>query len=409
LFREARELGILFFRYSGEEKPLVEQGGDGRVRITLKDHVLGIPVELEADYVNLFTAIIPHSDELSKLYKVPVNDDGFFLEAHAKLRPVEFSTDGIFACGLAHYPKPVEESIAQARAAASRAGTLLARKQVEVEPLVSVVDPDKCMGCGYCEDSCSYGAIRLVKIKGKGYRAENLPALCKGCGVCAAGCPQKAIDMIHFRDGQIAAAIQAGGESAIQTKRSLIPEERSFHVVSGYRMAAGDYYHRGHSWVRLEKGGRIRIGIDDFVGKILGPAAEFNLPERGTTLSRDRRGWSLRRNGQRASFLSPMTGKIFSVNEKVLEHPEITLEDPYREGWLLVMEPIVKEGELKRLVRDEESHRWLEEENRKLLELLGPDYERLAATGGEPVVDIPKHFPEMGWDTLVTTFLKTEP
>ncbi len=409
LYRKAREAGVMFFRYSREEKPEVKKGDDGRLRVAIKDHVLGVPIELAVDYVNLFTAVIPQGKELAQLYKVPQNDDGFFLEAHMKLRPVEFSTDGLFACGLAHYPKPVEETIAQARAAASRAAGLLCQKQVEVEPLVSVVDADKYIDCGYCAASCAFGAIQLVRVEGKGYRAENIPALCKGCGVCAAGCPQKAIDMIHFRDGQIAAAIHAGGESAIEVKHRLMPAEPATRVVSGYQMASGVYYHEGHSWVHPEKGGRLKIGMDDFAGKILGQADGFSLPERGATLRQGRKGWSLSRNGRKAAFLSPMTGRVFAVNRKALEHPDIALEDPYSEGWLLVIEPAVKEGELKRLYHEEQSSQWIEAENRKLLELLGPEYERLAATGGEPVSDLFGHFPEIGWETLVKTFLKTEP
>ncbi len=162
--------------------------------------------------MNLATAIVPRGQEsLAKMLKIPLNDDGFFLEAHVKLRPVDFSTDGIFVCGLAHYPKPIEESIAQAQAAAARSANLLAQDYVEIEPIVSVVDQEKCIGCGLCEASCSFGAIHLIKVTGHGYKAENISALCKGCGICAAACPQKAIDMKHFRDRQILAAIQAGG------------------------------------------------------------------------------------------------------------------------------------------------------------------------------------------------------
>jgi heterodisulfide reductase subunit A len=128
-----------------------------------------------------------------------------------KLRPVDFATDGVFVCGLAHYPKPMEESIAQAQAAAGRAATVLSKEFVMVDPMVSAVDQDLCIGCGLCEASCGFAAVHLVKVEGKGYRAENISASCKGCGVCAAACPQNAIDMIHFRNRQIIAAIRAGG------------------------------------------------------------------------------------------------------------------------------------------------------------------------------------------------------
>ncbi len=216
LYRRARELGVLFLRYSLDAKPLVEPvtvNGREKIRITVQDHVLQRPVHLEADYLNLATAIIPKDlESLAQFYKVPLNQDGFFLEAHMKLRPVDFATDGVFVAGLAHYPKPMEESVAQAQAAASRAATVLTQAKVEVEPIVSWVDQEVCIGCGLCEVSCPFSAIRLTKVHGKGYRAENISASCKGCGICAASCPQKAIDMKHFRDRQIIAAIQAGGQ-----------------------------------------------------------------------------------------------------------------------------------------------------------------------------------------------------
>jgi heterodisulfide reductase subunit A-like polyferredoxin len=215
LYRKARELGVLFIRYSLDEKPRVEKAnvdGKEKLQITIKDHILGKPVQLHVDYLNLATSIIPQDqEELAKFFKVPLNQDGFFLEAHMKLRPVDFATEGVFVAGLVHYPKPIEESIAQAQAAAGRAATVLTREYVEVEPVVSSIDQDKCIGCGLCEASCPFNAIRLNKVQGKGYRAENISASCKGCGICAAACPQKAIDMVHFRDRQIFAAIHAGG------------------------------------------------------------------------------------------------------------------------------------------------------------------------------------------------------
>lgn len=215
LYREARKAGVIFIRYDLDGKPQVETAtvaGKEKLHLLVKDHVLQRPVSLYVDYLNLATAIIPEElGELAKFFKVPVNQDGFFLEAHMKLRPVDFSTDGVFVCGLAHYPKPIEESIAQAQAAAARAALVLAQPFVEVEPIVSNVNQEMCIGCGLCEISCPFAAIRLTQIIGKGYRAENISASCKGCGICAASCPQKAIDMKHFRDEQIMAAIHAGG------------------------------------------------------------------------------------------------------------------------------------------------------------------------------------------------------
>ena len=216
LYKEARQKGVIFIRYRLDDKPVGEavtdEDGNKKVQVTVTDHILDRPLTVKADFINLATAIYPKDhEELANFFKVPLNEDKFFLEAHMKLRPVDFATDGVFVCGLAHYPKPIEESIAQAQAAAARAANVLAQEFVEVEPIVSVVDQELCIGCGLCEAACVFGAIRLIKVEGKGYRAENIPASCKGCGVCAASCPQIAIDMIHFRDRQIIAAIEAGG------------------------------------------------------------------------------------------------------------------------------------------------------------------------------------------------------
>jgi heterodisulfide reductase subunit A len=310
---------------------------------------------------------------------------------------------------VAHYPKPIEESIAQAQAAASRAAGLLVKDTIEVEPLVSVIEQDRCVGCGFCEASCPFGAVTLVRVPGKGFRAENIPALCKGCGICAAGCPQKAIDMFHFRDNQILASVRAGGETNREAKAvataALAARVRS---VSGYRVSHECFYHVGHTWVAEMKGGRLRIGVDDFAGKVLGAGERPDLPSRGEVLRQDHKAWSLMRRGHRAPFLSPVTGKVFAVNGDAMDHPESMLEDPYGDGWLLIVEPLVSEPELRKLLFGEASFRWLEAENKKLLELLGPEYERLAATGGGAIVDVFGVHPEIGWETLVKTFLKTE-
>jgi len=211
LYKNAREKGVIFIRYSLDNKPTVTERDDA-LEVGVFDPILQKNLLIKADLVNLVTAIEPNkADDISELYKIPLNSEKFFMEAHAKLRPVEFSTDGIFLCGLAHYPKAIEESISQAMAAASRAVTVLAKDSIQISPMVSHVNVEQCIGCGLCEASCSFGAIHLVKVEGQGYRAENISASCKACGVCAAACPQQAIDMIHFRNRQIVAAIQAGG------------------------------------------------------------------------------------------------------------------------------------------------------------------------------------------------------
>src|SRR5208282_5487518 len=204
LYREARRLGVIFIRYDLENKPVVTETPEGKLEVRVIDHVLCREIVLMPDFINLATAIhTKGAEELGSLFKVPLSQDKFFLEVHMKLRPVDFATDGVFVAGLAHYPKPIDESIAQAQAAAARAGSVLAKPYVEVEPIASVVNQELCIGCGMCEANCAFGAIRLHEIVGKGYRAETISASCKGCGVCAAGCPQKAIDMKYFRDCQI--------------------------------------------------------------------------------------------------------------------------------------------------------------------------------------------------------------
>jgi heterodisulfide reductase subunit A len=209
LYKKARELGVIFIRYSLDNKPVVEENGD-RLSVKVFDPILQQMLEIEADYVNLATAIeANHNEAISAFYKIPVNEEKFFMEAHAKLRPVDFATDGLYVCGLAHYPKPLDESIAQAMAAAGRAATVLGKSSIQVSPLVSKVNEEKCIGCGLCAEVCAFSAITLEEVEGKGKRAKNIPASCKGCGLCAASCPQKAIMMLHFKDEQIIASICA--------------------------------------------------------------------------------------------------------------------------------------------------------------------------------------------------------
>ena len=177
--------------------------------------------------------------------------------------------------------------------------------------------------------------------------------------------------------------------------------------VSGFRVADDYYHHLGHSWAHIEADGIVRIGIDDFTSKVFGPADMINLPSVGATLKQDEVGWVLTRNDHKAPMQSPVSGTVHAVNNRIKEQPGITHNDPYEAGWLFLLEPSSLENNLKELFLGKESFQWLEKENQRLLELLGPQYERLAATGGGLIDDIYGHFPEIDWDRLVRTFLRT--
>jgi heterodisulfide reductase subunit A len=165
--------------------------------------LLGEELTIDADLVVLSAPLIPNEDNkrLSQLLKVPLNQDGFFLEAHVKLRPLDFATDGIYICGTAHSPKEVAESLAQARGAASRAGIPMARGRLKTAAITSVVDETKCSGCGTCIELCVYNAI----TKNERGLAQVTSAVCKGCGVCGASCPERAITMRHFTNEELEA------------------------------------------------------------------------------------------------------------------------------------------------------------------------------------------------------------
>jgi heterodisulfide reductase subunit A len=203
LYLEARGRGVVFVRYDLVSKPAVAIRDD-HLEVTVFDPILRRSVFIRADLLTLAAAIVPNPvDVLARFFKVPVNEDGFFLEAHVKLRPVDFATDGVFLCGLAHYPKTIDESIAQAQAAASRAATILARRTIHFPGTVAVTSPSLCSGCGTCVAICPYSAPRF-NDKGK---AEINAALCKGCGLCSASCRSGAIRLQGFDDAQIFAMI----------------------------------------------------------------------------------------------------------------------------------------------------------------------------------------------------------
>jgi heterodisulfide reductase subunit A2 len=205
LYKEARAQGIMFIRFDLEEKPQVTQDADGGLTVTVRDKILDLQLTLRPDVLTLASAIIVKDQEkLAQLFKVPLNNDGFFLEAHMKLRPVDFATDGVFVAGLAHYPKPVDESIAQAKAAAGRAAVVLAQDAIRAGGVVAQIDAEKCSGCQACVGVCPFGAI---DYKEREDVCEVNQALCKGCGTCAANCPSECITLFGFSHKQIYAQV----------------------------------------------------------------------------------------------------------------------------------------------------------------------------------------------------------
>jgi len=209
IYRAARDRGVIFVRYDLEHKPAVEKKA-GNISVRVMDHVLGRDILIDTDLVVLASAIVPRDNSaLAQMYKLSLNEDGFFMEAHAKLRPVEFATEGIFMAGLAHYPKPIEESLAQAKAAASRASVVLSKEELSVEGVVSNVNEVMCRGCGKCVDACPYNAISLVEREGGKEAAYVQEALCKGCGSCAVVCPTGAASIYHFDDQEVLTMVEA--------------------------------------------------------------------------------------------------------------------------------------------------------------------------------------------------------
>jgi len=212
-YREASENDVKFIRYEPDDKPQIESvEAEGRpvLRVAVTDPILGQKLAIDADYLSLAAAVIPPAGnrEISQLFKVTLGPDEFFKEAHVKLRPVEFGTEGVYLCGLAHYPKHIPESINQAYGAASRALTLLSHDTVTVSGSICEVDEKTCIGCGACISACTYGAIEFRKTK-QGEKAVVNPVLCKGDGLCNAKCPTGAIVLKHFTDEDILSQIDA--------------------------------------------------------------------------------------------------------------------------------------------------------------------------------------------------------
>ncbi len=199
-YADSRRAGTIFVRYDPENKPSVEAAGD-QLKVQVWDAASEENLNIPADLLVLASAIDPAQTnrEVGQLFKVTVNSSGYFVEAHMKLRPVDFTTEGVFLAGMAHYPKPLDESIAQATAAAQRAAIILSKDEMTIGGVVSVVDPDKCAVCLTCVRLCPYGAPFI----NENHKAEITPALCQGCGICSSVCPGKAIELQHFRDDQV--------------------------------------------------------------------------------------------------------------------------------------------------------------------------------------------------------------
>jgi heterodisulfide reductase subunit A len=229
-YREASEKDIKFIRYEPDDKPQVEAvEAEGRpvLRVTATDPILGQKLAIDADYLALAAAVIPAAgnSEISQLFKVPLNPDGFFQEAHVKLRPVDFAADGVFLCGMAHYPKHISETISQAYGAAGRAVTILTKDAVIASGAICEVNESDCVSCGACISVCKYGAIEFVETP-QGKKARVNPILCKGDGLCNAKCPTGAIALKHYTDEEVFRQIDAE-----------VPEEE---IIQQMDVAVGD-------------------------------------------------------------------------------------------------------------------------------------------------------------------------
>jgi heterodisulfide reductase subunit A len=208
LYRQARASGVVFLEYDETKLPEVSAQVEGDLQVNVSIQPEDQLVSLKADWVVLSAGIEaePGNPELAQLLKVPLNENGFFLEAHVKLRPVDFAAQGIFLAGLAHSPRDLRETIAQAQAAAVRAVALISKASLEATPIVASVNPKLCAACGLCVQICPYGA--RVLEKGMPY-AQVIEVLCQGCGACVAACPNKASQQKGFEFSQVFEMLEA--------------------------------------------------------------------------------------------------------------------------------------------------------------------------------------------------------
>jgi len=227
-YREASEKDVKFIRYQPDDSPrveAVEAEGRSLLRVTATDPILGQELAIDADTLVLSAAIVPPAGNqaTARLFKVSLGPDGFFKEAHVKLRPVEFSTEGVYLCGMAHYPKHIPEAINQAYGAAGRVLTLLSHDKITVSGAVCEVDERKCMGCGACISACAYGAVEFRETR-QGKKAVVNPVICKGDGLCNAKCPTGAIRLKNFTDDELLSQIDAAipEEEIIQRVKAVV-------------------------------------------------------------------------------------------------------------------------------------------------------------------------------------------
>ena len=221
-YREAANQGITFIRYEPDDKPLVEtveERGQQILRVTVTDSILGKKLALDTDLLALAAAVIPSAGnrEISQSFKVSLGPDDFFKEAHVKLKPVDFATEGVYLCGMAHYPKHISEVINQAYGAAGRVLTLLSQDSVTASGAVCEVNENKCIGCGACISACKYGALELQETR-QAKKAIINPVLCKGDGLCNAKCPTQAIQLMHFTDEEILSQIDAAVPALVEAR-----------------------------------------------------------------------------------------------------------------------------------------------------------------------------------------------
>ena len=216
MYREASEKGVRFIRYTLNDIPHVRSHASGTA-VDVFDETLGERIHLDANRVVLATPLISQKDsaEVGKLLKVPRDKHGFFLEAHVKLRPVEFATDGVFICGTARWPSSVRDTLSQALGAAAKAAIPIKRGKVVIESITAWADPDKCAACGNCVASCPYEAIEILEQDGKRVAKVN-ETQCKGCGTCVAACPNDAMQQRGFTTRQLSAMIDSLVKHALE-------------------------------------------------------------------------------------------------------------------------------------------------------------------------------------------------